>query len=60
MKKPVNYTQIIVLLQETMLLEKMHVLFFKNMAISNLNDEYKKLLVAPFGLKNKFNRKNQH
>ena len=28
------------------------VLFFKNMAISNLNDEYKQLLVAPFGLKN--------
>ena len=28
-------------------------LFFKNMAISNLNDEYQKLLVAPFGLKNK-------
>ena len=27
------------------------VLFFKNMAISNLNDEYKQLLVAPFGLK---------
>jgi polyphosphate kinase len=28
-------------------------LFFKNMAISNLNGEYKKLLVAPFGLKPK-------
>jgi len=27
------------------------VLFFKNMAISNLNDEYQELLVAPFGLK---------
>ena len=27
------------------------VLFFKNMAISNLNDEYQQLLVAPFGLK---------
>ena len=28
-------------------------LFFKNMAISNLNGEYKKLFVAPFGLKPK-------
>ena len=28
-------------------------LFFKNLAISNLNGEYQKLLVAPFGLKNK-------
>ena len=28
-------------------------LFFKNMAISNLNGEYEKLLVAPFGLKPK-------
>ena len=28
-------------------------LFFKNMAISNLNGEYEKLLVAPFGLKTK-------
>jgi polyphosphate kinase len=28
-------------------------LFFKNMSISNLNDEYRTLLVAPFGLKNK-------
>lgn len=28
-------------------------LFFKNMAISNLNGEYNKLLVAPFGLKPK-------
>jgi polyphosphate kinase len=28
-------------------------LFFKNMSISNLNDEYQQLLVAPFGLKNK-------
>jgi polyphosphate kinase len=27
------------------------VLFFKNIAISNLNDEYQQLLVAPFGLK---------
>lgn len=27
------------------------VLFFKNMSISNLNDEYEQLLVAPFGLK---------
>ena len=27
------------------------VLFFKNMAISNLNDEYRQLLVSPFGLK---------
>jgi polyphosphate kinase len=26
-------------------------LFFKNMAISNLNDEYEQLLVAPFGFK---------
>ncbi|MEW6011379.1 MAG: polyphosphate kinase 1 [Euryarchaeota archaeon] len=26
-------------------------LFFKNMAISNLNDDYEKLLVAPFGFK---------
>lgn len=29
-------------------------LFFKNMAISNINGDYEKLLVAPFGLKNKF------
>jgi len=28
-------------------------LFFKNMAISNLNGEYQKLLVAPFGFKTK-------
>lgn len=28
-------------------------LFFKNMAISNLNGEYEKLLVAPFGFKTK-------
>jgi len=28
-------------------------LFFKNMAISNLNSEYKKLFVAPFGFKPK-------
>lgn len=28
-------------------------LFFKNMAISNLSGEYQKLLVAPFGFKNK-------
>lgn len=29
-------------------------LFFKNMAISNINGDYEKLLVAPYGLKNKF------
>ena len=29
------------------------VLFFKNMAISNLNDDYQRLLVAPFGFKSK-------
>jgi polyphosphate kinase len=29
-------------------------LFFKNMAISNINGDYEKLLVAPCGLKNKF------
>ncbi len=28
-------------------------LFFKNMAISNLNGEYEKLLVAPLGFKTK-------
>jgi polyphosphate kinase len=29
-------------------------LFFKNMAISNINGDYDKLLVAPYGLKSKF------
>jgi polyphosphate kinase len=29
-------------------------LFFKNMAISNINGDYEKLLVAPYGLKNIF------
>lgn len=29
-------------------------LFFKNMAISNINGDYEKLLVAPYGLKNMF------